>query len=169
MLALGRNCFRGGIAQSWKRHLVEFEPLSASVIMRSPLSFWRSLLDYVRRIDIAVAIGGLLLGRVKLGLYERVQPVLGTKVLQHGQRGSCDGRGTRRTGMPELVLMPAPVMTTTFRAFHRVFAMSCNNGSQPGSTWVVGIAFGRPINGTSENGSRGVSRRSGAIQKPTAI
>jgi hypothetical protein len=51
--------------------------------------------------------------------------------------------GTRLTGIPELVLMPAPVMTTTLRAFHKAFAMSCSNGSQPGLTWVVGILTAR--------------------------
>lgn len=59
---------------------------------------------------------------------------------------------TRRTGMPELVLMPAPVITTTFRAFHRVFAISCSKGSQPGSTCVVGIVTNRPRDRASEKG-----------------
>lgn len=49
------------------------------------------------------------------------------------------GRRDIRTGMPELVLMPAPVMTTTLRDFHNVLAISCRKASEPGSTWVVGI------------------------------
>ena len=57
-----------------------------------------------------------------------------------GETGSA-----RRTGMPELVLMPAPVTTTTLRAFQSAFAISCNNGSQPGSTWVVGIVLRQSI------------------------
>jgi hypothetical protein len=52
--------------------------------------------------------------------------------------------------MPELVLMPAPVMTTTLRDFHSAFAMSCSNGSQPGSTCVVGIVASRPSGAASE-------------------
>jgi hypothetical protein len=50
-----------------------------------------------------------------------------------------EGVQTHLTGIPELVLMPAPVITTTFLAFHSVFAISCSSGSQPGSTCVVGI------------------------------
>lgn len=46
--------------------------------------------------------------------------------------------------------MPAPVMTTTFRDFHNVFAISCNKGSQPGSTWVVGIAIALLIGAASD-------------------
>ena len=57
-----------------------------------------------------------------------------------GEAGSA-----RHTGMPELVLMPAPVTTTTLRAFQSAFAISCNNGSQPGSTWVVGIVLRQSI------------------------
>ncbi len=41
--------------------------------------------------------------------------------------------------------MPAPVTTTTLRAFQSAFAISCNNGPQPGSTWVVGIVFRQSI------------------------
>ena len=49
--------------------------------------------------------------------------------------------GTRLlTGMPEFVLIPAPVMTTTLRAFQRELAMSWSSGAEPGSTWVVGMA-----------------------------
>ena len=43
--------------------------------------------------------------------------------------------------MPELVLMPAPVITTTFRAFQSALAISCRWDSQSGVTWVVGIAI----------------------------
>jgi len=42
--------------------------------------------------------------------------------------------------MPEFVLIPAPVMTTTLRAFQRELAMSWSSGAEPGSTWVVGMA-----------------------------
>lgn len=48
-------------------------------------------------------------------------------------------RRVQLTGMPELVLMPAPVITTTFLALDRAFAMSCNSRSDPGVTWTVGI------------------------------
>lgn len=44
------------------------------------------------------------------------------------------------TGMPELVLMPAPVTTTTLRALKRAFATSWRLSSDDGSTCSVGIA-----------------------------
>lgn len=46
------------------------------------------------------------------------------------------------TGMPEFVLMPAPVMTTTFRALNRESAIPCRRISSVGVTWVVGILKG---------------------------
>ena len=39
--------------------------------------------------------------------------------------------------------MPAPVMTTTFLAFHREFAISCNWDSQSAVTCIVGISSGQ--------------------------
>jgi hypothetical protein len=63
--------------------------------------------------------------------------------------------------MPEFVLMPAPVMTTTFLAFHSEFAISCNKGSHPGSTWVVGIVASRAIR-TASNETGGQTRQSRA-------
>lgn len=42
---------------------------------------------------------------------------------------------TRRlTGMPELVLMPAPVTTTTFFALYSEFAISCSSRAESGVT-----------------------------------
>lgn len=45
----------------------------------------------------------------------------------------------RLTGIPEFVLMPAPVTTTTFLALYNEFAMSWSSRSDPGVTWTVGI------------------------------
>lgn len=46
----------------------------------------------------------------------------------------------QHTGMPELVLMPAPVTTTTLRALSRVFATVWSSSSELGSTCWVGMA-----------------------------
>lgn len=47
------------------------------------------------------------------------------------------------TGIPEFVLMPAPVTTTTFLALCSALAMSCKSRSDPGVTWTVGILESR--------------------------
>lgn len=39
-----------------------------------------------------------------------------------------------RTGMPELVLIPAPVTTTTFLALPTLSATSCSNADASGAT-----------------------------------
>lgn len=43
------------------------------------------------------------------------------------------------TGMPELVLIPAPVTTTTFFALYSEAAISWSNAVDSGVTWIVGI------------------------------
>lgn len=43
------------------------------------------------------------------------------------------------TGIPELVLIPAPVTTTTFFAFHSESAISWRRADDPAWTWIVGI------------------------------
>lgn len=43
--------------------------------------------------------------------------------------------------MPEFVLMPAPVITTTFFAFHNACAISWSRDSESAVTWVVGISY----------------------------
>ena len=43
------------------------------------------------------------------------------------------------TGMPQFVLIPAPVTTTTFFDLPNVSAISCSCRSQPGPTLMVGI------------------------------
>lgn len=45
----------------------------------------------------------------------------------------------KHTGMPELVLIPAPVTTRTFFAFQRASAISCRSSLDSGNTWLVGI------------------------------
>jgi len=67
-------------------------------------------------------------------------------------------RPTRLTGMPEFVLMPAPVITTIFRDFHTEFAISWRRDSEPGSTWVVGIVVADGRHG-GDRGSRRVESR----------
>lgn len=47
--------------------------------------------------------------------------------------------GAWHTGMPELVLMPAPVTTTTFLDFDRQSAMSWSKSPDSGVTCAVGI------------------------------
>jgi hypothetical protein len=57
-------------------------------------------------------------------------------------RGLYDGAFGRNfllTGMPQLVDIPAPVITTTFFDFARISAISCNCGPLPDSTFTVGI------------------------------
>jgi len=49
--------------------------------------------------------------------------------------------------MPEFVLMPAPVTTTTLRDFSRASAMSCSSSVESGDTCCVGIA---PVRGRPE-------------------
>jgi hypothetical protein len=46
---------------------------------------------------------------------------------------------SKLTGIPELVLMPAPVTTTTFFALNKALAMSCKCRSHSGLTCMVGI------------------------------
>lgn len=60
--------------------------------------------------------------------------------------------------MPEFVLMPAPVITTTLRDFHTELAISWRRDSESGSTWVVGIVVvvGRH---SGDRGSRRVESR----------
>ena len=43
------------------------------------------------------------------------------------------------TGMPQFVLIPAPVTTTTFLDFPSVSAISCSARPDPGPTLMVGI------------------------------
>lgn len=43
------------------------------------------------------------------------------------------------TGIPEFVLMPAPVTTTTFFAFNKALAIAWSCSSEAGVTCVVGI------------------------------
>jgi hypothetical protein len=112
-----------------------------------------------------------MLSRVELGLDQRVQAILGAEVLETVSGGTLaiwGGQGTRRTGIPELVLMPAPVMTTTLRDFHSAFAMSCSNGSQPGSTCVVGIVMSRPSGAASDGGAGGQQWRA-VVEKLAAV
>lgn len=45
--------------------------------------------------------------------------------------------------MPELVLMPAPVTTTTLRALRSALATPWSRSSEPGETCWVGIVEGR--------------------------
>jgi hypothetical protein len=45
------------------------------------------------------------------------------------------------TGIPQLVEIPAPVMTTTFLDFARISAMSCSCWPDPGATFEVGMAL----------------------------
>ena len=45
------------------------------------------------------------------------------------------------TGIPELVLIPAPVTTTTLRDFSRASATVCKSSGELDSTWVVGIVL----------------------------
>lgn len=52
---------------------------------------------------------------------------------------SWSWRFVQHTGMPEFVLMPAPVMTTTLRDFPRVSATACRESKHPGVIWTVGI------------------------------
>ena len=49
--------------------------------------------------------------------------------------GGYAAKETRRlTGMPELVLIPAPVTTTTFFALNNEFASSCSRSVDSGVT-----------------------------------
>lgn len=60
--------------------------------------------------------------------------------------------------MPEFVLMPAPVITTTLRDFHTELAISWRRDSESGSTWVVGIVVVVGRHG-GDRGSRRVESR----------
>lgn len=59
---------------------------------------------------------------------------------------------SRLTGMPELVLIPAPVITTTFFALYSELAISCSCEAESGVMWTVGIF--QDVLGSSQ-GSRG--------------
>lgn len=52
--------------------------------------------------------------------------------------------------MPELVLMPAPVTTTTFLALTSAFAMSWRDSALSGWTSRVGISEGSGVAGAAE-------------------
>jgi hypothetical protein len=94
---------------------------------------------------------------VELCLNQRVQPIFGAKVLSkvslsfntsqmprsmmrghwhERKRNICEAC---RTGIPELVLMPAPVTTTTFRALKSALATSCRCSPDTGWTCCVGM------------------------------
>lgn len=53
---------------------------------------------------------------------------------------SWNSSAEQLTGMPELVLMPAPVTTTTFLALTSAFAMSWRDSALSGCTSRVGIS-----------------------------
>jgi hypothetical protein len=44
------------------------------------------------------------------------------------------------TGIPQFVLIPAPVTTTTFLDFAIISAISCSSRPEPDPTWIVGMA-----------------------------
>lgn len=78
--------------------------------------------------------------------------------------------------MPELVLMPAPVMTTTFFAFHIESAISCSRDPESDDTWTVGILKSFTDNrvililaemaGPVANWSRGMQARASSPRRP---
>ena len=61
------------------------------------------------------------------------------KLCQEAKRGT---RHQAHTGMPELVLMPAPVTTTTLRALNSALAIPWRSSWESGWTCVVGIVGG---------------------------
>lgn len=76
-----------------------------------------------------------------------------------------------RTGMPELVLIPAPVTTTTFLALPTLSATSCSNADASGTTWIVGMLRERSVSRPEEgvrlslyggDGRAGASRQAGS-------
>ena len=81
--------------------------------------------------------------RVEFRLDQGVESIFGAKVLQYPNvsRYHIGGEGTtsKRTGMPEFVLIPAPVMTTTLRALSRALATSWSSSWELESTRRVGI------------------------------
>ena len=84
LLDLRINFFWPCVAESWEGYLRDTKGLAAGVAICPPLPFGRSLFDGVGWVGIAVAVGSLLLGLVKLSLDQRVQAVLRAEVLQHG-------------------------------------------------------------------------------------
>lgn len=72
---------------------------------------------------------------------------LGSRNKAHLQSGSPDSGLIQAlfrycvelTGIPQFVLIPAPVTTTTFRDLPKVSAMSCSSSSESGVTLIVGI------------------------------
>lgn len=94
----------------------------------------------------AILSSSLLRKGVVLGLDERVKAIIRSKVLrarlllafailgQHSNRAIL-------TGIPELVLIPAPVTTTTFRDFRRASATVCRSSGELDSTCVVGMVL----------------------------
>lgn len=84
-----------------------------------------------------------------MGLDQGVKTVFRSKVLisklankqvhSMGWQRGCPGETRRLTGIPELVLIPAPVTTTTFFALKSEFASSWSSVVDSGVMWTVGI------------------------------
>ena len=75
---------------------------------------------------------------------------------------------TRRlTGMPEFVLIPAPVTTTTFFALYSEFAMSCSSRADSGVTCTVGILGSALVSGQRARGDGESCALSGAFEPST--
>jgi len=82
-------------------------------------------------------VGSAMPRRTEPGSRSRAHPLSGSPDLGLDTDGLQDCAGL--TGIPQFVLIPAPVTTTTFRDFPKVSAMNCSSSSEFGETLIVGI------------------------------
>jgi hypothetical protein len=92
LLGLRLDFFWPRVTESWKGYLGDRKGLTARLSICPPLPFRWSLFDCVGWVGIAVAVGSLLLGLVKLSLDQRVQAVLRAEVGDAGVGADASAR-----------------------------------------------------------------------------
>jgi hypothetical protein len=82
---------------------------------------------------------GVLQSCVVLSLDQGVKSIFRAKVLGTVSKGNFEVGCDSLTGIPQLVLIPAPVTTTTFLDFPRASAINCSSWLESGPTLIVGM------------------------------